>query len=253
MSSEERAVPGVSSPLLLQQHINRYLFAATFAQGKIVLDAACGSGYGAPILIAGGACCYYGLDISAPTIKRATELYSNSQHIHFAVDNVCQLDTIKDRVIDVVVSFETIEHVTDFEAMLGNIRRVLKPGGILIISTPNCAFSAPQNTLETPPENEFHIREWNYAELLDLLSGHFEIHSVYGQEVTNKFKHSLRGFLMQCGLLPLVKKLKKLSIARGGTQPLSLIPPEFEQVQVKRLTPLATAIYLIFVGVNTRS
>jgi SAM-dependent methyltransferase len=87
--------------------------------------------------------------------------------------------------IDLVVSFETIEHVPDAEALVREIRRVLKPGGHLMLSTPNRDFGPPSRHANNP----FHIREFTAPELRDLLMASFTHVRIHGQRPSAKYRY----------------------------------------------------------------
>jgi SAM-dependent methyltransferase len=92
-----------------------------------------------------------------------------------------RLDGIEDRTIDVVVSFETIEHLAHPGRFLAGLRRVLVPGGTLILSTPNRDVRDPGGNLNSTPANPFHLREWATSEFTQLLGGFFRVERVFGQ------------------------------------------------------------------------
>src|SRR5262249_3912831 len=85
---------------------------------------------------------------------------------------------------DVVVSFETIEHVPDAARLVAEIRRVLKPGGRLVLSTPTGAFGPPGHH----PGNPFHIREFTADELRDLLQTSFTTVELFGQRPAASYR-----------------------------------------------------------------
>lgn len=156
------------------QHYTRYLFSSQFAKNAVVLDIACGSGYGSKILRDAGAEMVYGVDISEETVNYCKEKYIDSQ-MNFAVGSVEKIP-IEDASVDLVVSFETIEHV-DANAQINflkEVKRVLKPGGKFIVSTPNL--------LVYPKGNEFHLKELNPVEFEDVLAGYFKNAKVYYQD-----------------------------------------------------------------------
>jgi 2-polyprenyl-3-methyl-5-hydroxy-6-metoxy-1,4-benzoquinol methylase len=178
----ERVVPGETDGRLYSEHISRYIFASRYVEGKTVLDVACGSGYGAPVIHSAGASRYRGIDKSMDAIQTANERYRCSPTVSFKVGDACRLEGIADASIDVVVSFETIEHLPDPQSFLANIQRVLAPGGILIVSTPNRVLFNPLGTLNSKPQNPFHVREWTAKEFKKLLGGYFQVEGVLGQE-----------------------------------------------------------------------
>ena len=163
------------------EHLGRYEFAARFVLGKEVLDVACGTGYGAPLLIAAGAKSYRGVDISPEALEIAERRYKVSPNISFMPGDACRLDGIEDGTIDLVVSFETIEHLAQPSQFLAGLRRVLAPGGVLIVSTPNRAVRNPGGNLNSIPANPYHLREWNTSEFTQLLRDFFRVEEVLGQ------------------------------------------------------------------------
>lgn len=177
----ERFVPGIDDPRLSMEHYQRYYCALPLVEGKIVLDAACGEGYGATLL-ATSAAHVTGLDISADAIKRAKENYSDYIGVDFIEASITHLP-VQDHSIDVVVSFETIEHVSEKIQwqFLDEIARVLKENGILIMSTPNKAIYSDRHKYH----NKFHIKEFYRDEFLDFLHTRFEQVSLYDQFFEN--------------------------------------------------------------------
>ena len=160
----ERLVPTVLNEIAVE-HLARYSFAVSLAKGKKILDIACGEGYGSYHL-SKVAAEVVGVDINAETIAYAASKYIAS-NLRFAEGNAVQLP-LPDQYFDVVVSFETIEHLEQQQQMLAEIKRVLTPGGILIISTPNKVHSEMQQH-----KNLFHEKELTREEFADLLKDQF--------------------------------------------------------------------------------
>lgn len=158
------------------EHVHRYLSVASLCRGKAVLDAACGEGYGSRIL-ASFALKVDGVDIDAGTIGAAQQKYP-LDNLRFAQADLCALPFEMDQ-FDVICSFETIEHIADPFAALAEFRRVLKPGGLLIISTPDKTIY--NQSLAEP--NSFHVREFERDEFLDVLKARFSHVESYGQRV----------------------------------------------------------------------
>lgn len=173
----ERFVPDLTTDSqMTTEHLQRYHSIKEIAKDKIVLDAACGEGYGAHIL-SQSAKIVYGIDISEEAIKHAKTKYKN-KNLNFINGSIKHL-LLEDDSIDVVVSFETIEHVDEKIQIrfLKEIKRVLKREGILIISTPNqYVYSDLTNY-----KNEYHIKEFYEEEFHDLLNQYFQYINLYSQ------------------------------------------------------------------------
>src|SRR3989338_7633286 len=171
---------------IYQEHIARYKFAQQFVENKTVMDIACGTGYGAKIL-ADKAQEVWGGDISEEAIKIAKEKYSG-ENIHFRVLDASELP-FDNNSFDLVVSFETIEHIKDYKSYLFEIKRVLKQGGRLILSTPDKRI-----TRRLGIENKFHLKEFNKKELADILKNDFKL-EFFGQRPVAKM--SLKQKILQ--------------------------------------------------------
>jgi SAM-dependent methyltransferase len=141
--------------------------------GRDVLEAGCGEGYGAD-LIADEARRVIGLDYDESAVAHVRARYPRVEMRH---GNLAQLP-LPDCDVDVVVNFQVIEHLWDQGQFVTECFRVLRPGGALLMSTPNrITFSPGRDT----PINPFHTRELNAAELADLLtSAGFRIEAMYG-------------------------------------------------------------------------
>ncbi len=156
------------------EHIARYLFAMQFVKEKVVLDIASGSGYGSEILVnEGKAKKVIGIDISKEAIKYAQEKYG-SKKIEF-LQGDCRDIPLKDKSVDAVVSFETIEHIEEHEQFMKEIRRVLRKTGVVVISTPN--------TSVYPKGNEFHKKELSRREFETLLKKNFKNVNILYQDL----------------------------------------------------------------------
>jgi len=174
----ERVVPGKTPPFLVLEHLVRYRFAARSAAGCAVLDVGCGTGYGASLL-AGKARLVVGVDCAPEAIRYAQANYP-AGNLRFAVAD-CRHLPFRDGFFDLAVMFEVVEHIAEQEQCLSEIRRILVPDGILILSTPNPA--RPTKGIEEP--NPFHAKELSEDELRELLRPHFaEVQLLHQQELS---------------------------------------------------------------------
>jgi 2-polyprenyl-3-methyl-5-hydroxy-6-metoxy-1,4-benzoquinol methylase len=139
----ERFIPDeMGEGMVAAEHLCRYWWAAQFAPGRRVLDAGCGIGYGSNMLAEAGAAEVHGVDIAEPVIEAAAQ--GAGPGVTFATGDVAALDLDADSS-DLVVCFEVIEHVEDTDAVLDELARVLAPGGLLLISSPNRDRYVPGN------------------------------------------------------------------------------------------------------------
>lgn len=148
------------------EHLHRYAFAQPLVTDKVVLDIACGEGYGS-FLLSKKAKQVIGVDIAPEAIKHAEEKYKE-RNIVFKTGSVLNIP-LEDQSVDIVVSFETIEHLAEQDQMIIEISRVLKSDGILIISTPDKKnYTDGRNYI-----NPFHIKEFYFDEFKSALSKKF--------------------------------------------------------------------------------
>lgn len=180
----ERFVPGIEDKTLELEHIQRYLSIQKIVRGKKVLDAASGEGYGSDLL-SQYAESVIGVDLDATAVTNAKEKYSYRENLEFKQGSIANLNMIADNSMDVVVSFETIEHVDENiqNAFLKEIKRILKHEGFLIMSTPNKEIYSDMYNFH----NEFHIKEFYKDEFLKFLNTEFKYVKLYNQyfEVTS--------------------------------------------------------------------
>jgi SAM-dependent methyltransferase len=182
----ERYVPEIGGQIAYE-HVHRYAITKQFCSGKRVLDIASGEGYGAALL-ARTAKHVTGVDADERAIEHSRQAYY-AANVRFLVGSVTDIP-LADSTIDVVASFETIEHVEEHERMLDEIRRVLAPGGVLVISSPNKLVYSDEPQYVNP----FHVRELYFAQFRDLLASRFRHVSLYGQRLTaTSLVHPLAG------------------------------------------------------------
>ncbi|MFO1311060.1 MAG: class I SAM-dependent methyltransferase [Burkholderiales bacterium] len=169
----ERFVPELNGAIWAE-HWHRYCAVAPLAAGRRVLDAACGEGYGSDYLAA-LAREVTGVDLSAETVRHASERYRRS-NLRFVAASVTSIPMARASV-DLVVSFETIEHLAEQAAMLAEFRRVLAPDGVLVLSSPNKPVYSGNGAFR----NEYHVKELTRGELEDLLRQDFPQQRWYRQ------------------------------------------------------------------------
>lgn len=171
----ERYVPFVHGDIELE-HLHRYAFARDLAENKDVLDIACGEGYGS-FLLAAKARSVIGVDLSNEVIQHAQLKYI-TPNVQFRQGD-CAHIPLGDDTVDIVVSFETIEHHDQHHAMLTEIKRVLRPDGVLVISTPERDLVSKL----IQKRNEFHVKELNLSEFTELLAHYFKNNALFSQRV----------------------------------------------------------------------
>lgn len=160
----ERMIPYYhKGTVMYAEHMTRYIAAQSLVTNKVVLDIACGSGYGTQLL-SKKAKKVTGVDIDKSSIDFAKKNYSgnNTEFILGGGEDI----PLDDNSVDVVITFETIEHIKDYRKFLNEINRVLKNDGIAIVSTPN--------EKEFTEGNHFHLHEFKFEELNGLLSKNFK-------------------------------------------------------------------------------
>ena len=173
--SGERFVPECEREMRYE-HWHRYAFAGSFVKGLRVLDVACGEGYGAGHL-SRHAAFVVGVDIDSESVTHAADRYGAGHNAFVAGD--CTLLPLRDDSVDAVVSFETIEHLEAQREMLAEFRRVLKPDGFMILSSPNRKTYSD----DAGYDNEYHVKELYRDELLELLAEQFDAVRLLGQKL----------------------------------------------------------------------
>ncbi|MCC7178051.1 MAG: class I SAM-dependent methyltransferase [Acidobacteria bacterium] len=154
--------------MVAAEHLARYAFAAEFCAGRRVLDVACGEGYGSALLARAGARAVVGVDVAAEAIASADARFA-APGVRYLVGDATDLPAVLEgeAPFDLVVSFETIEHVPDVERFLDGIRAVLAPDGIVIISAPNEPDPAGQGSA-----NPYHRRAFSFDRFREVTEGH---------------------------------------------------------------------------------
>lgn len=160
------------------EHLHRYSIAIRFIKNKTVLDIACGEGYGSNLL-AKYATAVIGVDSDELTINAATTKYKG-ENLEFKVGSADSIP-LKTSSVDVVVSFETLEHHDKHNEMLSEIKRVLVPNGILIMSSPNKTYYSDVRDYKNP----FHVKELYPQQFKDLINAYFLNTTYYIQNMFN--------------------------------------------------------------------
>ena len=166
----ERMMPQTASAANFWEHVYRYRWAARYASGQRVLDVACGEGYGTAALQRAGAASVIGVDISPRACEHASRTYG--------IEALCapaHSIPIPDASIDLIVSFETIEHLPSPPGFVLECFRLLAPGGRFIVSTPN------RPVYRETFSNPHHCSEMDQPEFIHLLRDRFRTVRVFGQ------------------------------------------------------------------------
>ena len=228
----------------------RYTFAGQFVDGRVVVDIACGPGIGTHLMRCLGAKTCIGLDFDMPSLHHALSMYSDCSFARCDALHLC----LPDGFADVVVSCETIEHFANPVEFVAECARVLRPGGLMICSTPN------HTVYRWDGHNPFHVREMNTKEFLGLFTDSFTDVQLYGQwqitYPTYVVKRILLYFLQSLGVKSLlnVRGLLKRTIrpAKDSTRADATSlqgagHPEFE-VKPYAANPFVKPMYLIAVA-----
>ena len=186
----ETCIPGKTPKRIENEHFERYGFASQFVNGKYVLDIACGAGYGSNMLGKAGAVRVDAVDISEQLIDYAKKNYE-LKNINFQTGDVRSFKS--DIQYDVIVCFETIEHVDDYNKTLANLRTLLKEDGMLLVSSPNRCIASPKAKSSSDKlENIHHVNEFTVEELKTILEeNRFKVSpgEVFGQRHRIHFKN----------------------------------------------------------------
>lgn len=183
INNNDRHDPNLKMDYLSIQHVERYMFACRMLRDEMrVLDVACGTGYGTNLIREKG-CQVIGVDIDNQQINLNQATWSECQFRH---GDVLQLP-FEENSFDAVVSFETLEHVTDGDRFFSEIKRVLQPNGLLICSTPNIKYTS---------HPAFHLKEYTPGEFWVLVARYFNTSDRYGQYFrrSDQLKDNIRKF-----------------------------------------------------------
>lgn len=171
----ERFLPWMDNAKLAWEHLHRYAFCSPLVEGRRVLDLASGEGYGSQIL-ARSARFVVGIDDDAAAVGHASDRYAGSG-LAFCRASMDAIPA-SPASFDAVVCFEAIEHVDGHARVISEIRRVLAPGGLCILSTPD---KSVYRSVEG--ENPHHVAELTLGEFERLAGAAFEHVRMFGQRV----------------------------------------------------------------------
>lgn len=186
----ERLIPKLhNKSIAYGEHLARYKSVCEIVKNKVVLDIACGTGYGTQ-MIADSAKHVYGVDVSGEAVEYAKVNYPHVKVTYKQGD--ARKIPLDDASVDVVVSLETIEHIPDPEEFVKEVKRVLKKGGQFVVSTPNDD--------EFTDGNIYHVHEFDFKELNRLMKKYF-----------NNFEYFFQGSWFASGIFSKVKFEKEFS------------------------------------------
>jgi glycosyltransferase involved in cell wall biosynthesis/ubiquinone/menaquinone biosynthesis C-methylase UbiE len=173
----ERYLPWLEEASIGYEHIHRYAYATQFVQNKRVLDLACGEGYGS-YLLAKTAKSVVGIDIDNNSIKHARNKYLK-QNLEFRVGSITAIPIDGERLFDVAICFEALEHIEDHQKLLSEVKRLLTPEGVFIVSTPNKTVYTDESQFNNP----FHVHELYFDEFRELFEKYFKNVKFLGQRI----------------------------------------------------------------------
>jgi GT2 family glycosyltransferase/glycosyltransferase involved in cell wall biosynthesis/ubiquinone/menaquinone biosynthesis C-methylase UbiE/CII-binding regulator of phage lambda lysogenization HflD len=169
--------PSICGAEIHYEHLHRYAFASQYIKGKKVLDLASGEGYGA-FLLSKSAESVTGIEIDPEAVNHASKVYK-TDNLTFFQGSIINIPIAGEKLFDIIVCFEAIEHIQEHEFLLLEIKRLIKDDGILIISTPNKQIYSDDHHYKNP----FHMREIYYEGFCDLLKKQFAFIYLFGQQV----------------------------------------------------------------------
>src|SRR2546422_2068628 len=212
-------------------HLSAYKEAVKRAVQKKVLEIGCNTGYGTK-LISNVCSKIVGVDLSASALKVAAERYSGENIEYLLIDGLTL--PFADAQFDLIISFQVIEHISNYDTYLSELRRVLSPSGMVIFTTPNARVRLDPGM---KPWNEFHVREFSADELGQLLRDWFPRVEIQGLSASEEVYNVEYGRVQRCrsearrrstALLPQYSKVRS-SLIKGAK---SLLPkPGVERIQ----------------------
>jgi 2-polyprenyl-3-methyl-5-hydroxy-6-metoxy-1,4-benzoquinol methylase/glycosyltransferase involved in cell wall biosynthesis len=173
----ERYLPWLEEAAIGYEHWHRYAYASQLVRGKRVLDLGCGEGYGS-YLLARTAASVVGIDIDENSVKHARNKYIK-HNLEFEVGSITEVPIPGTHLFDVAVCFEALEHVEDHHRLLTEVKRLLTPDGVFIVSTPNKSVYSDEPHFNNP----FHVHELYFHEFRELFKKYFRNVKFLGQRI----------------------------------------------------------------------
>lgn len=237
MSEERLSFGGADNSYNLfhfSEHFARYAAVSALCRGKRVLDFSCGEGYGSHLMHEWGAASVVGVDVDKAAIEKASRLFGRD-----GVDFVCSsaediLSVLRGQQFDLIISLETIEHVPDPKEMLGAIRALRAPEGVICISCPN-------DMAHEWVDNPYHLEKYSFDDFVALAEG------VLGRADGWAFGFPLLGHMLLPQSLEVPVAKDALAILRGAQLPVEgcwLMPSQ----QNIAPTPVSASYYMGFWG-----
>lgn len=220
MDFNERVIPDVSANFLYKEALARYEFAQKVLKCKKrqrILDLACGTGYGSAFLSKENT--VIGIDKDPKAISYAKKHYG--KHAKFIAVNVetdLALQGLTLQSYNAICAFEIIEHLTKPKTFLKNIVQLLKPNGIVILSTPNAESPVPENSTKS----KYHVKEFTQKEFEDILKKYFTSVEIFGQTKNKKAQKAFEKFMESQSARQTFVDTDKLHIRK-------LIPKKFKE------------------------
>lgn len=215
------------------EHVHRYEVALAYlSPGSRILDIACGSGFGSYLFAEKGHN-VIAADLSEETILQCKKDFQHPQ-LNYVVADATKLP-FPDEHFDAVVSFETIEHTTQYTEVLSEFKRVTKRNGLILISTPNILINSPDGVVRNP----YHTQEWNYKQLSEILKAAYPEVKIYGQAyqrysnrsgLKNKLAQFTENFLYLRGVRKLPLRIQNVIIRSLIGKPMYPLAEDYTMV-----------------------